>query len=74
VGTIAVGSGDAEWLVCLFCGARLGRERGVAVRLRDGSAFACCATPCAPLARAVEERRWEAAAAALQLALPLAAS
>jgi ribosomal protein L24E len=62
-----------ERLVCVFCGARPGPGRGVVVRLADGSAFACCATACAPLARAVEDRRREAAAAALQLALPLRA-
>jgi hypothetical protein len=64
----------AEPAVCVFCGARLRPERCVRVRLADGAAFACCATACAPLARAVEERRWEAAAAAHQLGLPLAVS
>jgi hypothetical protein len=66
--------GEAERLVCVFCGAWLGPERRVAVRLADGSAFACCASACAPLARAVEERRWETAAAAHQLELPLTAT
>jgi hypothetical protein len=64
----------AEPAVCVFCGARLAAGRCVWVRLADGAAFACCTTACGPLARAVEERRWEAAAAAHQLGLPLVVS